>query len=503
MNRNSPDDYREQSVASSIQDTESFMTYCQALHDENDVASKSTRCESLSVPVSASRPHSLSVSSSESSFSALTDSSDSLAVSPATSFSSASPLEEKMQVTQIPYNPPRAARHKDDEEDAELMQQSLDRLSGTVDELVQTSQLATHSSSGGTTKPSEHRGSPVQSLDASGALVQPILTPRFAISCTDELLSELSKIYTREPGLRLQTHLSESTGEIEFTKELFPFAENYTRVYDHFDLLTDRTVLAHCVHLSKDELTLIKTRGSGVSHCPTSNLNLRSGVTKVGEMLNAGVKVGLGTDVSGGFGVSMLSAVREASVVAKVLNFTQKEIEMVRRESIGSQCGIHDHDLVPATPTDATAKPKQHDFTTKPLTIPTLFYLATLGGAHVASVADRVGSLQVGKEFDALRVSLCASEDEEQRASLSAAPATSPTSPCDDGLLNAYIGNPNVFVHTQEEYREEEPLEAMVEKFLFTADDRNIHSVWVKGRIVGGTQLKRARYSSQRLNRVE
>lgn len=512
MDRNSPDDYREESVAASIQATQSFLTYCEALHDETCSAHESiaTDAAKLTVPITNGRPHSSSISSTatESSSDATGDSTQ---TSPATSYSSSYTLEETLQVTQIPYNPPRPAKHQDDEDDDELMQQSLRKLSKTVDEMVESSELTKAKSVPTDGASQDEESSPnirsavqLKSLDAAGALVQPILTPRFAISCTDELLAELSKIYARNPDLRLQTHLSESTGEIEFTKELFPFAPNYTKVYDHFKLLSDRTVLAHCVHLSAEELELIKLRGSGISHCPTSNLNLRSGVTKVGEMLNAGVKVGLGTDVSGGFGVSMLNAVREASVVAKVLNFTQKEIEMVRRASQSNgHASNRQHRHCADVRALAASSSSTFDFTSKPLSIATLFYLATLGGAHVASVADRTGSLEVGKEFDALRVSLCASDDDEQRASLSSDPTSSPTSACDDGLLNTYAGNPNVFVHTQAEFQEEEDLDAFVEKFLFTADDRNIESVWVKGRLIGGAQLKRARYSLQRTNRVE
>lgn len=90
--------------------------------------------------------------------------------------------------------------------------------------------------------------------------------------------------------------------------ELFPFASSYTQIYDHFDLLTSNTILAHCVHLEDAEMDLIKLRGAGISHCPTSNFNLRSGTSRVGDMLDKGIKVSLGTDVSGGFGLGVLSA---------------------------------------------------------------------------------------------------------------------------------------------------------------------------------------------------
>ena len=158
----------------------------------------------------------------------------------------------------------------------------------------------------------------------STALVQPILTPRFAISCSDALMASLQAMVSKDPSLHIQTHLAENPAEIEFTKQLFPFTDSYTQggpvtwlivlvtgllmthsprpVYDHFGLLTEKTILAHCVHLEEDEMQLIKRQRSGISHCPTSNLNLRSGCSPVAELLDRGIKVGLGTDVSGGFG---------------------------------------------------------------------------------------------------------------------------------------------------------------------------------------------------------
>ncbi|KAK4701263.1 guanine deaminase, partial [Phenoliferia sp. Uapishka_3] len=138
-------------------------------------------------------------------------------------------------------------------------------------------------------------------------LVEPILTPRFAISCSDEVLTGLGEMMREDPTLALQTHLAENPSEIAFSRELFPFAESYTHIYDHFNLLRNNTILAHCVHLEPKEMELIKLRNSGVSHCPTSNFNLRSGISDISEMLDRGIKVSLGTDVSGGFGLGILT----------------------------------------------------------------------------------------------------------------------------------------------------------------------------------------------------
>lgn len=136
------------------------------------------------------------------------------------------------------------------------------------------------------------------------ALVQPILTPRFAISCTPELLSSLGDVAKADPSLTIQTHISENDSEIVFTKTLFPphilpadslAAKNkhttYAGVYDAYGLLRRNTVLAHAVHLEEEEVEIIKLRNAGVSHCPTSNFNLRSGCARVGHLLDKGIKV--------------------------------------------------------------------------------------------------------------------------------------------------------------------------------------------------------------------
>ncbi len=122
-------------------------------------------------------------------------------------------------------------------------------------------------------------------------LVEPALIPRFAISCSDHLLSALGDIARADPSLPIQTHISENRNEVRETLKLFPTATSYADVYDKYGLLGPRTVLAHAIHLEEDEIVLVKERNAGVSHCPTSNFNLRSGVCPVGKFLDRGIKV--------------------------------------------------------------------------------------------------------------------------------------------------------------------------------------------------------------------
>ncbi|KAI1794607.1 Metallo-dependent hydrolase [Ganoderma leucocontextum] len=302
---------------------------------------------------------------------------------------------------------------------------------------------------------------------AAEPLVRPILTPRFAISCTGALLDGLGKLAAEDPALAIQTHISENESEIVLTKKLFPLGSlpeppplpngtekakvkgseesTYAGVYDAFGLLRKNTILAHGVHLEEEEVALIKARNAGISHCPTSNFNLRSGSARIGMLLDHGIKVGLGTDVSGGFSPSILTAVQHASMCAKVV----------------------------ALRTDAA--PAHTRFTGRQLPMATLFHLATRGGAEVCDLQRRIGSLEQGKAFDALVVS-----------------------------VRSDAGNPAVWgMDTAEELEmgltrdgkaraktEREELAGMLERFLFCGDDRNVRRVYVQGRFVGGKEWR-------------
>jgi guanine deaminase len=144
-------------------------------------------------------------------------------------------------------------------------------------------------------KPSEsHMGT---SADGS-PYIYPILTPRFAISTSDQLIAFVGQLAASDPSLTIQTHISENPSEVLHTKTLFSHLSTeekpitYAGVYDHYGLLRGNTILAHAVHLDEEELELVKERRSGISHCPTSNFNLTSGVAKVGAMLDKEIKVG-------------------------------------------------------------------------------------------------------------------------------------------------------------------------------------------------------------------
>ncbi|GAA6031719.1 hypothetical protein JCM8097_001951 [Rhodosporidiobolus ruineniae] len=316
-------------------------------------------------------------------------------------------------------------------------------------------------------------------------LVQPILTPRFAISCSDELLEGLGEMMDRDETLPCQTHLCENPTEIEFTKSLFPSVDTYTAVYDHFRLLRRNTVLAHCVHLTEPEMELIKAREAGVSHCASSNFNLRSGTARVGEMLDRGIKVSLGTDVSGGVSLGILSSIRAAS-------FASKTIAFHARDSLPSPTSSPSSKPMEVISPDGLPRPSTF-FASRHLPLETLFYLATLGGAQVCCLDDRIGSFEVGKEFDAILVQT------GQQAGAAASPhASEEVGVEEDELEKALAGTDGAeggfAARTNEAYNPalivepDEPIEKVFEKFIFAGDDRNLGTVFVRGRVVGGAR---------------
>ncbi|XP_044053948.1 guanine deaminase [Siniperca chuatsi] len=206
-------------------------------------------------------------------------------------------------------------------------------------------------------------------LNKKYPLVKPVVTPRFALSCTGALLGQLGAI-AKNNNLHIQSHISENIEEVKIVKELFPESDSYTDVYHKYNLLTDKTVMAHGCHLSDEELALFKETGASLSHCPNSNISLCSGVLNVRNVLKHKVKLGLGTDVAGGYSASMLDAVRRALDSSKVLAIQNQEHETLTFEEV--------------------------------------FRLATLGGSQALSLDDQTGNFEVGKDFDALRVNVTA-----------------------------------------------------------------------------------------------
>lgn len=159
----------------------------------------------------------------------------------------------------------------------------------------------------------------VEAFDKEDSLVRPIVTPRFIPSCTPEMLQACGDM-ARRYNLPVQSHLSENHGEIAWVRELEPESRHYADAYDRYGLFGQTpTVMAHCVWSDGDELELMRQRGIMVAHCPTSNLNIASGIAPIRRFLDAGIPVGLGSDVSGGHDFSIFRMMVYAVQMSKLL----------------------------------------------------------------------------------------------------------------------------------------------------------------------------------------
>ncbi|KAI5305805.1 hypothetical protein KEM56_003272 [Ascosphaera pollenicola] len=270
-------------------------------------------------------------------------------------------------------------------------------------------------------------------------LIEPIVTPRFAPSCTEGALRGLAQIAASyDPPLRIQTHISENLKEIAWVKQLFPDSKSYADVYDSHGLLTPRMILAHGIHLTPEERTLIHKRGSGVSHCPPSNSAIGSGLCPVRTLLDSGIPVGLGTDVSGGWHPNMLEVVRQTCLVSRLLEFSQGYLA----DQLG--CGKNDVE---------SGRQK--------IGVSEALYLATRGGAKIVGMHgdDGIGGFDVGKHFDAQLVELGEPLTQRQRHEVE--------------RYDCSASNVDIFAW--------ESWEEKIDKWVWNGDDRNVKSVWVAG----------------------
>lgn len=182
------------------------------------------------------------------------------------------------------------------------------------------------------------------------------ITPRFAPTSSDAQLAAAGKLASEFPDVLVHTHLAENPDEVAWVQSLFPDAKSYLDVYRQADLLRERSVFAHCLHLEDDDYKHLSDAGGAMAFCPTSNLFLGSGLFDLQRAKEHAIRVGLGTDVGGGTSFSML---RTCSEAYKVLQLGQQTLTSFRA-----------------------------------------LYLATLGGAESLYMDDKIGNFEPGKEAD-------------------------------------------------------------------------------------------------------
>jgi guanine deaminase len=187
------------------------------------------------------------------------------------------------------------------------------------------------------------------------------VTPRFALSCTRALMEAAGR-FAQDHALIVQTHVAENAAEGQATLAMHPWATSYLDVYDRVGLLSNRTVLAHAIHLSFAEWDLLAERRGNVAHCPDSNFFLGSGHMPLGEPRSRGVAVALGSDVAAGRSFDMRRVMARA----------------------------YDNALC----VGASVTPEE------------LFTMATQGGADVLGLGKTIGSLEVGKDADLVVIAL-------------------------------------------------------------------------------------------------
>jgi len=194
-----------------------------------------------------------------------------------------------------------------------------------------------------------------------------VVTPRYAPTCSEEMFSVCRRLMLEHPDIIVQTHISENLDEIAWIKELYPAESSYLDVYDRRGLVGPRTVLAHSVHSSDEEICRIQEAEASVVHCPSSNCFMGSGLMPLGKYVDRGIKVALGTDIAGGTGYSLFQEMNQAY-----------KVQMLRLFAFGD---------------------KNHAVK---LSGEKLLYLATLGGATALGLEGEIGNFKPSKYADFL-----------------------------------------------------------------------------------------------------
>lgn len=181
--------------------------------------------------------------------------------------------------------------------------------------------------------------------------------PRFVLSCSEKLLKESFEMKKDFEGSLYHTHSSENKDEIAEVKRRYK-KENI-EYFDSIGVIDDHSVLAHCIHVNDKETKLLKKNNVRVSHCPSSNLKLGSGIANIPKYLEKGISVSLGADGAPcNNNLSVFNEMRLAALIQKPIH--------------GS--------------TVMNAK--------------TVFKLATIEGAKALHLQNEIGSIEVGKKAD-------------------------------------------------------------------------------------------------------
>jgi guanine deaminase len=184
------------------------------------------------------------------------------------------------------------------------------------------------------------------------------VTPRFALSTSEAMFEVCQSLVREHADLITQTHINEQPEEVDACLRAFPWAADYLGIYERYDLVGPRTVLAHSVQTTDAELQRMAAARATVSHCPCSNAALGSGIFPMARHQTAGVRIALGTDVGGGTGFGLLKESLQSYLLQRV------------------------------APSPLTLTPEY------------LLYLATRAGALALGLDEDAGDLQPGRSAD-------------------------------------------------------------------------------------------------------
>lgn len=198
--------------------------------------------------------------------------------------------------------------------------------------------------------------------------VYPVITPRFIPSCSDEALEGLGELAKTYKDIHIQSHVSESDWEHGYAIEKYGIHD--AKALDKFNLINERTILAHACHLSEDDMKLLAERGASIAHSPISNAYFANAVLPVKTCHKNGLNVGLATDISGGYSPSLYTAIKQAVISSRMLND-----------------GVN-----PALESDKRGRKDSS------ITLNRAFYLATAGGGEALKLP--IGKLEKDYAFD-------------------------------------------------------------------------------------------------------
>jgi guanine deaminase len=201
--------------------------------------------------------------------------------------------------------------------------------------------------------------------------IKPVVTPRFIPSCTDEMLHGLADI-AEQYDCRIQTHCSESDWEHQYV--LDRFGKTDTECLLEMGLATSKSVFAHANLIEDTDLSIIHDAGVGIAHCPMSNVYFADSVFPVSRALNAGVNIGLGTDIAGGPSPSVLFNCQMAISMSRAL-----------------ESGV-----------DGTVNAAQRGVPRSRISSKEAFWMATRGGG--LALGEDIGIFASGYCFDAIVV---------------------------------------------------------------------------------------------------